>query len=739
MTVRDQRYSLHLVGSNLCFALKSWPSDPPTRNASASSAASGIELDTGFRVSYGSTSRSTSGNWDDATDPHTPKDANALYHARALDRQATITQATFTASRMDDLSGGQYSPQRFDSGLGKDSGHRFSSVPSPTRPTLSLPGYSGSQSPDASSSIGHYNTLPITSSVNGDSPSPSCDMPVEGEIPNSQTLVVPHTSPRLLPPPRPYNYAPPPDYNAYRANDFQYGYGHPEPGYGSSTPVNPSTSSALYHGMPTPQGNSSGVPVPLYFYDTTPLPLQYYLPLSQNVMYSQLHPLPSSSHSPMAAPQLPVTMQDKKRDLLQYALNMHHSRTNFFQTSPPPYRQPYPDHMQYFIPPGLVPLPLTIMPSNMRGGRSWPGQSETDAAAALRSPLLEEFRANKTRKWELRDISGHAVEFSGDQHGSRFLQQKLESATSEEKQAIFDEIVPANAFSLMVDVFGNYVIQKLFEHGTQVQKIRLAQTMEGRIHGLSQQMYGCRVVQKAIEFVLPEQQTTFIKELEPHILKCVKDPNGNHVRFFHQVIQKLVECVSSDNLGFIQKFRDNVHDLATHPYGCRVLQRCLEHLPEETTRHLMDELHKYATNLMQDQFGNYVMQYILEHGRPHDKMLIIAKIHGQILILARHKFASNVCEKALVCADPETRRRLIDEILTTKPDGVTPITGMMKDQYANYVLQRAMNVATGDQKERLFTKVIPQVQSMRRHSGAHSKHLVAIERLIEKHTPTVKP
>lgn len=55
------------------------------------------------------------------------------------------------------------------------------------------------------------------------------------------------------------------------------------------------------------------------------------------------------------------------------------------------------------------------------------------------------------------DIYGHIVEFSGDQHGSRFIQQKLESSTSEEKQGVFDEIVPDNALQLIQDVFGNYV------------------------------------------------------------------------------------------------------------------------------------------------------------------------------------------------------------------------------------------------------------------------------------------
>ena len=48
----------------------------------------------------------------------------------------------------------------------------------------------------------------------------------------------------------------------------------------------------------------------------------------------------------------------------------------------------------------------------------------------------------------------------------------------------------------MTDVFGNYVIQKLFEHGKQSQKKALVNQMKGHVLALSTQMYGCRVVQK---------------------------------------------------------------------------------------------------------------------------------------------------------------------------------------------------------------------------------------------------
>ena len=46
---------------------------------------------------------------------------------------------------------------------------------------------------------------------------------------------------------------------------------------------------------------------------------------------------------------------------------------------------------------------------------------------------------------------------------------------------------------------------------------------------LAMQMYGCRVIQKAIESISVEQQTTLVRELDGHVLKCVKDMNGNHV------------------------------------------------------------------------------------------------------------------------------------------------------------------------------------------------------------------
>jgi pumilio RNA-binding family len=70
--------------------------------------------------------------------------------------------------------------------------------------------------------------------------------------------------------------------------------------------------------------------------------------------------------------------------------------------------------------------------------------------------------------------------------------------------------------------------------------------------------------------------------------------------------------------------------------------------------------------LVQDQYGNYVIQHVLEHGRPQDKTMIIQKLKGQVLQMSQHKFASNVVEKCIQFGNKYERSFMIEEIIGTK-------------------------------------------------------------------------
>uniref|UniRef100_A0A8C3AGZ2 Pumilio homolog 1 n=1 Tax=Cyclopterus lumpus TaxID=8103 RepID=A0A8C3AGZ2_CYCLU len=284
----------------------------------------------------------------------------------------------------------------------------------------------------------------------------------------------------------------------------------------------------------------------------------------------------------------------------------------------------------------------------------------SDVMPSGRSRLLEDFRNNRYPNLQLRDIAGHIMEFSQDQHGSRFIQLKLERASSAERQLVFSEILQA-AYQLMVDVFGNYVIQKFFEFGSLDQKLALAERIRGHVLSLALQMYGCRVIQKALEFIPSDQQSEMVRELDGHVLKCVKDQNGNHV------VQKCIECVQPHALHFIiDAFKGQVFALSTHPYGCRVIQRILEHCLPEQTLPILEELHQHTEQLVQvthtnytswcphDQYGNYVIQHVLEHGRirPHISTLRKYTYGKHILAKLEKYYMKNGVDLGPLCGPP---------------------------------------------------------------------------------------
>ncbi|KAL0899574.1 hypothetical protein Bca101_083535 [Brassica carinata] len=536
-------------------------------------------------------------------------------------------------------------------------------------------------------------------------------------------------------------------------------------------------------GMYLPQYNYSGYPsasgvVPQYMSGypsheaTVPMPYDISSPSSgYNNSFSRGSFTPTGQqHTPFVDPFQLQYYQQTQAD--PYSPSFQTSSDSFgqkdqqaagFMTNQEPHSNPLspsfglqsPRHMgNYFaVPPGVrvmpqypgSPLASPVMPSSPVGGmmsqfgrRSetryhqqgpsrntgiYPGGWQGNRGGGVvvddfkRHSFLDELKSPNARKMELSDIAGRVIEFSVDQHGSRFIQQKLEHCSDEEKASVFSEVLP-QASKLMTDVFGNYVIQKFIEHGTPAQREELVKQLAGQMVSLSLQMYGCRVIQKALEVIDVDQKTELTRELDGNVLKCVRDQNGNHV------IQKCIESMPASRIGFIiAAFRGQVATLSTHPYGCRVIQRILEHCSDgEETRCIIDEILESAFALAHDQYGNYVTQHVLERGKPDERRQIIEKLTGNVVQMSQHKYASNVVEKCLEHADSTERELLIEEIMG-KSEEDNHLLAMMKDQYANYVVQKVLEISKDEQREILVQRMKIHLESLRKYT--YGKHIVA--------------
>ncbi|RXI09700.1 hypothetical protein DVH24_014718 [Malus domestica] len=320
----------------------------------------------------------------------------------------------------------------------------------------------------------------------------------------------------------------------------------------------------------------------------------------------------------------------------------------------------------------------------------WQGLRNSILDDPRRHSLLEELKSSNPHKFELSDIAERIVDFSVDQHGSRFIQQKLEYSSAEDK---------------------------FFEYGTPEQKKELADQLAGQMLPLSLQMYGCRVIQKALEVIELDQKIQLVHELDGHVMICVRDQNGNHV------IQKCIECIPTEKIGFIiSAFQGQVATLSTHPYGCRVIQRVLEHCSDDLqSQCIVDEILESAYDLAQDQYGNYVTQHVLERGKPNERSQIISKLVGKIVQLSQHKYASNVVEKGLEYGDTAERELLIEEIIGQMEENDS-LLAMMKDQFANYVVQKVLETSNGRQREILLKLIRVHIDALKKYT--YGKHIV---------------
>lgn len=153
--------------------------------------------------------------------------------------------------------------------------------------------------------------------------------------------------------------------------------------------------------------------------------------------------------------------------------------------------------------------------------------------------------------------------------------------------------------------------------------------------------HGTRVVQRLIEHLKSEELVNcFIKILTPNVLNLIKDMNGNHI------VQKFIHQIDGGNTMFIYNIiNENIVEISTHKHGCCVLQKCIDNAKTGIKEIIIDNLISYSHTLILDQYGNYIVQYILAMGDMEYNRKIIIGLLEDISYLSKQKYSSNVIEK----------------------------------------------------------------------------------------------
>ncbi|KAI1152591.1 armadillo-type protein [Nemania diffusa] len=301
---------------------------------------------------------------------------------------------------------------------------------------------------------------------------------------------------------------------------------------------------------------------------------------------------------------------------------------------------------------------------------------------------------------------------SNDQQASIFLQQKLKVGTPDQKYEIVEAIV-AQAYPLMVNRFGNFLVQRCFEHGTPEQVIKIAEAIRGCTLTLSMDPFGCHVVQKAFDSVPEDYKAIMVHELLRRIPETVIH------RYACHVWQKLFELRWTESPPQIMKYVNDAlrgmwHEVALGETGSLVVQNIFENCLEEDKRPCIEEVLNNIDIVAHGQFGNWCIQHICEHGAPADRSRAIDHVIRYAAEYSMDQYASKVVEKCLKIGGPEFLARYLDRVCEGRIDRPRiPLIDIASDQYGNYLIQWILQHANPQHKEIVAAHIRKHMVSLR--------------------------
>lgn len=143
-------------------------------------------------------------------------------------------------------------------------------------------------------------------------------------------------------------------------------------------------------------------------------------------------------------------------------------------------------------------------------------------------------------------------------------------------------------------------------------------SVAGSVWQLARTPHGSREVQQALEEANSHLAcASLAKELSGHVWEAICSPHANYV------VQKCITIAKHESPEITQFIIDEIMErgegavsqVACHRYGCRILERFLEHSSRDQADLLSAELVRNTTMLVEHPYGNFVVQHLLKFGQ----------------------------------------------------------------------------------------------------------------------------
>jgi len=292
-------------------------------------------------------------------------------------------------------------------------------------------------------------------------------------------------------------------------------------------------------------------------------------------------------------------------------------------------------------------------------------------------------------------LQGNFVNIIKTHRGSRIFQNYLKNTHGDIIHQIFNEISPS-LIELITDPYANYFCKRFFNFLNQKDRIDFLLSINSALTKLSINNIGTYPIQGIIEQIgCKNEKKIIINSLKDSISELCYDTYGTHV------LEKIISCFEEEFTGFIFDYVEkNFLNLSNHINGICIVKKILS-LTHKKEIHdkLKKIINENAFNLIQHPYANYVIQIIIETWEINEILEILSNFHNKFTILSMSKYSSNVVERCIE-KSPIILREYINEICENGR-----IAEIMKNNFGNYVIQKALKISLKNDKKKLAEEV----------------------------------
>jgi hypothetical protein len=288
---------------------------------------------------------------------------------------------------------------------------------------------------------------------------------------------------------------------------------------------------------------------------------------------------------------------------------------------------------------------------------------------------------------------------SKNQNGCRYLQNYISS--NPELINLFYPNILEHIKELSNDQFANYLVKKIFQYLSEEMIVNLIQNLIPIVDQIGTNQYGTRVLQDLIDFLNTEKTfLAFVNIIIPHVKLLITDLNGSHI-IYKLILTRNKRVKIIEDIICMQ-----VKDIAITRKGCNFLKKYFDFEDEKDLVKIKQCILQNLSEIITDQYGNYVIQSILTKEGSSIVKDFINEINKNIVYYSTNKFSSNAVEK---CFENENMKNIVLDQFIKKEI----FEKIILDKFGNYVVQKAISKADNNRKNYMLQLLIPLIPSLK--------------------------